>query len=127
MSVDSCSVLRSSSGTINHILYSVYKNSDQFTEEDYHFEVYGVTNDLTNSPIKGTYYQVGSGHYIIVSKDAIYSYKNKTNVGMELKRYNTLCIMMITHVKQSAEAHIDDRISYIRILDPSAPGLEPIM
>ena len=130
---DSVTILETSAGKINHAIFNTYTSAEHFTEEDYHFEVYGVTEDLTNAPIKGTYYTVGSGHFIIVSKDSIYSYKNnfdettKRYTGMELKRYNPLCVMMITHVKQSLNPNVDDRISYIRILDPSVPGLEPIM
>tara|TARA_R110000868_G_scaffold78938_5_gene224817 strand:+ start:5899 stop:6282 length:384 start_codon:yes stop_codon:yes gene_type:complete len=124
---DSVTILESSAGKINHAIFNTYTSAEHFTEEDYHFEVYGVTEDLTNSPISGTYYQVGSGHFIIVGKDSIYSYKNNPGNGMELKRYNPLCVMMITHVKQSLNPNVDDRISYIRILDPSVPGLEPIM
>ena len=83
------------------------KTQDSFSniEEDWD-EVYGITEGLDINPIVGKYYCIGSGNYIIVSKDSIYEYYNVFDVsekrwtGMTLKRCSPLTSLWITKVKQ---------------------------
>jgi hypothetical protein len=77
-------------------------------------EVYSITTTTDLRPIPGTYYCIGSGHFIIVNEDSIFEYQKDWETST-LQRLNPLTVLMVRRVKQSAILHIDDYITYIRL------------
>ena len=79
-------------------------------------EVYSMGDSVSNVPISGYYYEIGSSNYIIINKDAIISYKWVGAEGLISKRFPSHTCMLIQPVKQSDRTDIDDVIYYVRII-----------
>jgi hypothetical protein len=78
--------------------------------------VYGITTHTDLNPIPGTYYNTGSGEFTIVNDDGIYDYSIEWEGQTTLTRHRPCSVLMICKVKQSNIPHIDDYITYIRVV-----------
>ena len=98
------------------VLQLANRTADTFYNHDDEWsEVYGISIHTDLNPIAGTYYNTGSGEFTIVNDDGIYDYSISYERST-LVRYQACSVLMICKVKQSNIPHIDDYITYIRVV-----------
>ena len=80
-------------------------------------EIYSVQQVSDSSAICGTHYCTGSGVYFIHSNDnRLYSYTCKWTSSETIAYAEGQAVLLLLRVKQSNVAHIDDVITYCRIV-----------
>jgi hypothetical protein len=93
------------------------RTADNFYNHDDEWsQVYGITTHSDLNPIAGTYYNTGSGEFTIVAETGMYDYSIEWEGQTTLKRHRACSVLMICKVKQSNIPHIDDYITYIRVV-----------